>query len=344
MPDRLLEAVANQGAARNVTATVIVSFQDLQAQERERDAARTANIQGIESGRAGAGIVTFENNSSTACVAASGDVAMWSRLIVSATPGLIQELGQRTALETSAQDVDTAYLNAKRGTCRMIVGSAQQLAPVRAATAPDRVAARVSATWFAAETIRDAEAALTAEREAAGRASVVNPPPTSFSPPAAQQAGIPPANQVSGTVASGSSQPASALPGRQSGNSGSELVQGKVKLVMWRAENSFGSCSIGMRLENLTTMFFQDYAPRVTIVDRDGNKLGDVSFGTRGENLRPNAVASSDGFTRNVTCDIVAQVVVSGWEFCKFQDRREQSICESVLNVVPSTGIPVIRR
>jgi hypothetical protein len=127
-------------------------------------------------------------------------------------------------------------------------------------------------------------------------------------------------------------------------SSGSELVKGKVNLVMGRAEDNFGSCRIGLRLENLTTTFFQDYAPRVIMVDRDGNKLGEALWGSSGENLRPNAVATVNARASNLSCKEVAQLVVSGWSYCKFQERREPSICEAVLNVVPSTGIPLVKR
>lgn len=126
--------------------------------------------------------------------------------------------------------------------------------------------------------------------------------------------------------------------------SGSALVKGKVNLVMGRAEDSYGSCQIGLRLENLTTAFFQDYAPQVVMVDRDGNKLGEALWGSAGENLRPNGVATVNARASNLPCKDVAQLVVSGWRYCKFQDRRDTSTCENALNVVPSTGIPLVKR
>ena len=126
--------------------------------------------------------------------------------------------------------------------------------------------------------------------------------------------------------------------------SGPELVKGKVNLVMGRAEDSLGSCRIGLRLENFTTTFFQDYAPQVIMVDRDGNKLGEALWGTAGENLRPNAVATVNARASNLPCRDVAQLVVSGWRYCKFQERRDPSLCESALNVVPSTTIPLVKR
>ena len=126
--------------------------------------------------------------------------------------------------------------------------------------------------------------------------------------------------------------------------SGPELVKGKINLVMGRAEDSLGSCRIGLRLENLTTTFFQDFAPAVIMVDRDGNKLGEALWGTSGENLRPNAVANVNARASNLPCKDVAQLVVSGWRFCKFQERRDPSVCEAALNVVPSTTIPLVKR
>jgi hypothetical protein len=126
--------------------------------------------------------------------------------------------------------------------------------------------------------------------------------------------------------------------------SGSELVQGKVNLVMGRAEESYGTCRIGLRLENLTTNFFQNYAPQVIIVDRDGNQLGDTLWRSMGENVRPNGVETGTAHATNIPCKDVAQLVVSGWKFCKIQERRDTSICESALNVVPSRTIPLVKR
>jgi hypothetical protein len=125
---------------------------------------------------------------------------------------------------------------------------------------------------------------------------------------------------------------------------GPELVKGKVNLVMGRAEDSYGSCRVGLRLENLTANFFQDYAPQVIMVDRDGNKLGEALWGSAGENLRPNGVATVDSRASNIPCKDVAQLVVSGWRYCKFQERRDTSVCESALNVVPSRTIPLVKR
>jgi hypothetical protein len=169
LPARLFNAVANQGAARNVAASVVITDDEIRRNETAREAARTVNLSNIENGRPGTGMVIFENRSTTICVAAEGQIESWRRVVVSSASRLALDLDLATTLQVVDRDIDAAFLEARRGSCRAIIGTASQLAPVLTAAARDSLAARPGAVWFAPGAADEAAAVLRAERDAVQR-------------------------------------------------------------------------------------------------------------------------------------------------------------------------------
>jgi len=123
------------------------------------------------------------------------------------------------------------------------------------------------------------------------------------------------------------------------------VTEGKVNLLI-ASLSSGSSCRITLQYENLTNVFFEDFAAKVLMMDRNGYTVGS-GCGVGMENLRPNALATCSFSASNIPCQDISSVVVSGWQYCEVEGRSDSSgrLCDPYLNVVPSTHrIPLIQR
>lgn len=122
--------------------------------------------------------------------------------------------------------------------------------------------------------------------------------------------------------------------------------EGKVNLALANLRDAGSSCRAQLQYENLTDVFFGDFAPGILMMDRGGFVVGD-GCGVGMENLRPNGIATCSVSARNVACNEISAIVVSGWQFCDIDGRRDPSgrICDPFLNVLPSThDVQLIKR
>lgn len=124
--------------------------------------------------------------------------------------------------------------------------------------------------------------------------------------------------------------------------SGGGPVKGKVNLSVAGTKQGSSTCWVMIRLENLTDTFFQDYVPRLTAFDKSNNVIGKQLGGGETTNFRPGAIATLEVYVENIPCTEIAQIVVSGFE--RSCGREAFSTCQNSLNVVPSKGIPLVRR
>jgi hypothetical protein len=122
------------------------------------------------------------------------------------------------------------------------------------------------------------------------------------------------------------------------------LVKGKINLSVGLLEYKSGYCIVGFRLENMTDLFFEDYSPEVTLFDKNGNHLGGALWMSQGQNFRPNGIATFEAWAANTPCKDIAQATVPGFRYCKFRGKNDLAACESALNLVPSTKLPLVRR
>jgi hypothetical protein len=127
----------------------------------------------------------------------------------------------------------------------------------------------------------------------------------------------------------------------------SVMAPGKVNLSFASSKEHQGSdgaytCEVSFRLDNLTDRFFKDYAPRISLLDKGGNIAEEFMWGSSSTNLRAGAFASGRAFVSNTRCSDIASAVVSGfWFDC---GREMFGVCNSLLNVVPSDKVRMVRR
>lgn len=130
------------------------------------------------------------------------------------------------------------------------------------------------------------------------------------------------------------------------GDAASSDQAGKVNVLLANIRDTSSSCRVQLQYENLTDIFFGDFAPGVLMIDRSGYAVGD-GCGVGMENLRPNGIATCQVYASNVPCGDIDAVVVSGWQYCEIDGRRDSSgrICDPYLNVVPSSHeVQLIKR
>ena len=121
---------------------------------------------------------------------------------------------------------------------------------------------------------------------------------------------------------------------------------GMVNLTLTRLEDRNGTCKVHMQYDNNTSVFFDDYAAEIFVLDVNGYSVAD-GCGVGMENLRPGSMATCEMYVQNVPCSEIGTVAVAGWQFCYVEGERDSSgrLCDPYLNIAPSqVGVPLLRR
>jgi hypothetical protein len=121
---------------------------------------------------------------------------------------------------------------------------------------------------------------------------------------------------------------------------------GMVNLTLTRLEDSYGICEVHMQYDNNTSVFFDDYAAEIFVLDVNGYSVAD-GCGIGMENLRPGSMATCEIYVQNVPCSEIGTVAVAGWQYCIVEGERDSSgrLCDPYLNIAPSrVGVPLLRR
>ncbi|MDB9943825.1 hypothetical protein OAD19_02200 [Octadecabacter sp.] len=121
---------------------------------------------------------------------------------------------------------------------------------------------------------------------------------------------------------------------------------GMVNLTLTRLEDSYGTCKVHMQYDNNTSVFFDDYAAEIFVLDVNGYSVAD-GCGVGMENLRPGSIATCEMYVQNVSCSEIGTVAVAGWQYCIVEGERDSSgrLCDPYLNIAPSrVGVPLLRR
>lgn len=127
---------------------VLAANADRKAVVARRAAARQANEQAIRAGGKGYGYLIFPNDSRRLCTITDDPDELWSRWLDGNLDALQRDLAQRVTLGIQHSDADAAYVAARRGECRVVLGAAPQLARVWDAAVRDHAGASMGAIWI----------------------------------------------------------------------------------------------------------------------------------------------------------------------------------------------------
>jgi hypothetical protein len=170
-----LDPVTFNSVARAVegrTAVVIALLTDAAARSatEARSADRAANQTRVDAGSPGFGVIAFGDQGSNACIAASGAPEVWRAALVRVARALQLDLDALVQLEVMTSDLDAAFISARRGGCRVLVGDSLQLRAVLAAVRRDRLQATLTSVWLEPDQVRAVAEESRATTEAAARA------------------------------------------------------------------------------------------------------------------------------------------------------------------------------
>jgi hypothetical protein len=136
--------------AGTVELIVLEQARERQAADRALSQSRLASGQSIQDGRAGAGYLVFENQASNACYILEDNAAEWQNAVNRRTEELQIDLAARLQFRAVQFGSNDAFIAARRGECRIIVGEAANLRRILAAAQRDRLAVQIGAVWLEA--------------------------------------------------------------------------------------------------------------------------------------------------------------------------------------------------
>jgi hypothetical protein len=123
----------------------------------------------IQSSTEGLGSVVFDNSSRRFCVVDDGNPQIWRRLVQGQQRAWEIDLNLRGPFTVEMQDADSAYIGARRGACRAIIGSSVTLRLITAAATRDALQHRAGSLWLQHSELDRLRNELRAEVEAAER-------------------------------------------------------------------------------------------------------------------------------------------------------------------------------